>query len=440
MLQESTDPTVEPPPDARYLAEENNVVEEETLARVQSAAGELRPEETELSAPEEELPEEATEPGDSAEEEIAQEDDVDGDDSRRPTPDESRAEPLPEDDPSITRRLTESGGQAESAGSETRPTTEQRADDSGQRAEGGGEPEPTVTEILVSDGVGSYRVRITEPRPRGSGAGDGGGARREGHGAGDRGRGHGRGRVALREGDGHDHDDHAPRIGLGWTDFERIYGEEELERDRLARLERRRSRTRGRAEERERLWQRFRSAIENYIEGVRPGNQTALNARADPFAAYVARMHDRIHPEFAVRYLGGLPLDVGGGLGDMTLNATLEIGVRADGSIERIGVIRTSGNTLFDFGAFAAVMRAQPFAATPSAIRSGDGLVWVHWRFDRGQRQCGTFQANMFILDNGPAEAEEAGSVSDLPEGSPEAEHESAGDVSAPGDGLSVTM
>ena len=34
-------------------------------------------------------------------------------------------------------------------------------------------------------------------------------------------------------------------------------------------------------------------------------------------------------------------------------------------------------------------------------ILSGDGHAWLHWRFDRGPRHCGTWNAEPFLLDNG---------------------------------------
>ena len=40
---------------------------------------------------------------------------------------------------------------------------------------------------------------------------------------------------------------------------------------------------------------RVQSSLENFIPEVKPGNQTALNTRAAPFAAYIARMHRSIH-------------------------------------------------------------------------------------------------------------------------------------------------
>ena len=39
---------------------------------------------------------------------------------------------------------------------------------------------------------------------------------------------------------------------------------------------------------------------------MKPGNQTALNTAAVPFASYLNGMHNRIHPIFADSFLGSL--------------------------------------------------------------------------------------------------------------------------------------
>jgi TonB family protein len=144
--------------------------------------------------------------------------------------------------------------------------------------------------------------------------------------------------------------------------------------------------------------------MENYIAEVRPGNQTALNAAASPFARFLHDMHVRIHQQYVEHYLASLSLDPSDPLNDMNMHATLEISVNPDGSVDRVGIIETSGQTLFDLGAFTAVYRAQPFPRPPSIILSGDGHAWLHWRFDRGPRQCGTWNAEPFLLENGERE------------------------------------
>ena len=204
----------------------------------------------------------------------------------------------------------------------------------------------------------------------------------------------GGGREALRGTQG------GEQLGLSYSDFESVYGEEELRRAREARLEERRSRSRGRSRERE--WAQFRAAIENYTPEVRIGNQTALNAAASPFATFLSDMHRRIHSEFVDRYIASLSPSSPDGLNDPALRTTLEISVNRDGSIHRVGIVRTSGNTLFDFGAFSSVWRAQPFPEPPDVILSGDGRAWLRWDFDRAQSHCWTSNAHPFIPRNTP--------------------------------------
>src|SRR5688572_11548568 len=68
-------------------------------------------------------------------------------------------------------------------------------------------------------------------------------------------------------------------------------GEDKLWRERQADGQRRRSAHRG-------SWktggiERWRSAIENYVPSVKPGNQTALNTARVPFAGYLNMVHNR---------------------------------------------------------------------------------------------------------------------------------------------------
>ena len=68
-------------------------------------------------------------------------------------------------------------------------------------------------------------------------------------------------------------------------------GRDQLHKEREADGERRLSEHRG-------SWQassfdRWRSAIENYVSSVKPGNQTALNTAQVPFATYLNGMHGR---------------------------------------------------------------------------------------------------------------------------------------------------
>lgn len=204
------------------------------------------------------------------------------------------------------------------------------------------------------------------------------------------------GRSLPREGQG----SLDPRLRLGWGGFVASQG-----RDTLA-AARRDARAAARAgrrasalgSDRARRWRAFRAAAENYVPGVRSGNQTALNAAAEPFAAYLSRIHVRIHKAFAERFLASLPVG-SGELSDLGLRTTLEIVIDQRGRLARLGVVRSSGKSLFDYGAYEAVRKAAPFPPPPGPTLSPDGYAYVHWGFYRNERACGTFNAQGFKLN-----------------------------------------
>jgi TonB family protein len=191
-------------------------------------------------------------------------------------------------------------------------------------------------------------------------------------------------------------------------------GQDQLRKEREADGERRRSEHRG-------SWiasnfERWRSAIENYVSTVKPGNQTALNTAQVPFASYLNGMHNRIHPIFADNFLGsldGLPREHP--LNNPKLITRLEIVVTRDGHLLKMGIVRTSGITAFDIAALDSVNRAQPFGPAPSAIVSPDGNVYLHWEFHRDEvYACSTMNARPFLLNvpapgNGPPEPQPPG-------------------------------
>jgi hypothetical protein len=184
-------------------------------------------------------------------------------------------------------------------------------------------------------------------------------------------------------------------LAPGSADYARAFGPA-ADRERREARERM---TRARGESPTESWQQLRAGMENYVTAVRVGNQTSLRAAASPFAAYLAAMHHRIHRLFADGFLAGLegsPRDAP--LNDPNLRATVEIVLERDGRLARVGIARTSGATLFDVASMNSVRRSAPFGAAPEAIRSADGRVYIHWGFYRNERQCGTFNAEPFIL------------------------------------------
>lgn len=182
-------------------------------------------------------------------------------------------------------------------------------------------------------------------------------------------------------------------------------GNDTLARERVADGERRRSEHAGH-------WrpvgiERWRASIENYVPSVKPGNQTALNTAASPFASYLNQVHNRIHPIFADTFLASLDsLPASNPMNRPEIYTALEIVLDRDqGRIQRMGVTRTSGVTAFDVAALESVYRAQPFGPPPQAILSPDGNVYFHWEFHRGVEACGTANARPFMLKVQPKSA-----------------------------------
>lgn len=345
--QHSADPDVEAPDNARFIAEENSRVEEESVARQRNM---IRDDQTPSPGRQQKPSDTLEERGNSSEQKIAEMRNKEGSDARKATPEEARRkrpDKAMDADPVKAERVSSQA----SAG--------KRADTSGDRASQ--EASDTIT---ITDPAGTFSIR----RP--SNASQGGGQRAQGRG---------------------------PGSTMAWSKFEAAVGSERLEQDRRAYLAEQKSSQRGIS--REKTWKEFRGAIENYVPGVKPGATTALNAAASPFATYIAAVHRRIHQEFADRFLRSLPIG-GSPYQDPTLMTKLEIVLNRDGSVHRIGVVRSSGLLPFDFGAFNSVLRAQPYPPAPSSILSGDGRVYFHWGFYRNQRQCGTFNAEPYILKN----------------------------------------
>jgi hypothetical protein len=345
--QHSTNPDVEPPDNPQFIAEQNSRVEEETVARIRNM---IRDDQIPSPGRQEKPSDTLEEQGNAREQEIAEARNKEGSDARKVTEEEARrkrpdkaikADPIKAE--RVSRQAPD-GKQSETAG-----------DRAGQRAE------ETIT---ITDPAGTFSIR----RP--SNAGQGGGERAKGRGPGGK---------------------------MAWSQYEAAVGSDKLEEDRRAYLAERRSTQRGIA--REKTWNEFRAAIENYVPGVKPGASTALNAAASPFATYIAAVHRRIHQQFADRFLRSLPIG-GSPYQDPTLMTKLEIVLNRDGSIHRVGIVRSSGLLPFDFGAFNSVLRGQPYPPAPSSILSGDGRVYFHWGFYRNQRQCGTFNAEPYILPN----------------------------------------
>lgn len=197
-----------------------------------------------------------------------------------------------------------------------------------------------------------------------------------------------------------------PNLNLTQSGVVAIVGSDQLRKEREADGERRKSEHRG-------SWaasnfEKWRTAIENYVSSVKPGNQTALNTAAVPFATYLNGMHNRIHPIFADSFLASLDsLPTTHPLNDTHLLTRLEIILTKEGRLVKMGIVKTSGNTAFDIAALDSVERAQPFGPAPGAIISPDNKVYLHWEFHRDEvYACSTMNARPFLLKTAPNETE----------------------------------
>lgn len=162
----------------------------------------------------------------------------------------------------------------------------------------------------------------------------------------------------------------------------------------------------------------WKSAIENYVPWVKPGNQTNLGTAAAPFATYLAKIHLRIHPIFGDQFIESLSdFPSSHPLNDMKLVTHMEIVLKPDGTIHHLGIVKLSGVTMFDVAALDAVERAGPFGKAPEDIVSPDGYVYLHWEFHRDDQRCSTTNARPYKLkeNSTPKEKEEPKEPPKLP-------------------------
>jgi hypothetical protein len=192
-------------------------------------------------------------------------------------------------------------------------------------------------------------------------------------------------------------------LNLSHADAVAVVGEKQLTEDRRMDRLRRRSQRAG-------AWkkvglERWRSAIENYVPMVKPGNTTALNAAKSPFASYLNDIHNKIHPIFADDYLSSLrrlPGTDPQNRPELVAHAEIILS-KEDGSLVKAGIVRHSGVTAFDVSALESILQASPFGKPPEAILSPDGRVYLHWEFYRNPDfACSTYFAHPFILKNAP--------------------------------------
>lgn len=182
--------------------------------------------------------------------------------------------------------------------------------------------------------------------------------------------------------------------------LQHLFGKEWAEEyERTKDSERHASKGRASAHPSEKRWKEIKAGIENYIAEVRPGRVTSLRTRANPFAKYISAVHRNIHPLWGDGFL----VDWSSKDPDDPMNkrdrwAMVEMVVNGDGTLHKAGLVKSSGYLPYDAAAMDVVFSAAPFVRAPANIRSADGKVYMHWRFHRNHRQCGTFGVDAYIL------------------------------------------
>lgn len=206
------------------------------------------------------------------------------------------------------------------------------------------------------------------------------------------------------------------KLALSSKDYEYLFGADAEAERRLAQQSK--STRQGKFQQK---LARVRAAVENFIPEVRPGNQTALNTRAAPFAAYIARMHRSIHELWGFGQLEEWDdKPNSSAFNNRNLVTELEIVLNGDGTVDRIGVARSSGLLEYDVAAVDVAYSAGPYPDPPRGIRSANGKIYLHWRFYRDERQCATSGADPYILNN-PSAAGDKTTLLDPPRPPPTA-------------------
>jgi TonB family protein len=200
------------------------------------------------------------------------------------------------------------------------------------------------------------------------------------------------------------------KLQLSPQDADRVFG-----RQWAAELKQRNQRRGSQGPESKR-WAQIKSALENYLPEVKEGNQTALKTRAHPYAKFIAAMHRKIHPLWGDGFLEDLErLPAHNAFNDFSRMVKLEIVLDNRGNVVKAGVVQPSGFLPYDVAALDVIYQADPFPTPPQAILSPDGRVYMHWRFHRDHRQCGTFLVDPFILASPPGGRQDRASTGGAP-------------------------
>jgi TonB family protein len=188
------------------------------------------------------------------------------------------------------------------------------------------------------------------------------------------------------------------RTNLSWNAFERAFEQTATaarEAYEAASMEKRRGGMRFGS-----LSGKVKAALENHRSWVAEGHPEQLEPReVQQFRAYLESTHEKIHALFADGFLVSLTsLDPSDPLNNMNLMTKMEFEILADGKINEVRVLKSSGIAVFDAAAVHSLYGASPFIPPPKEILSYNSRVYFRWGFYRNQRKCGVFNAEPYRL------------------------------------------
>jgi TonB family protein len=196
-------------------------------------------------------------------------------------------------------------------------------------------------------------------------------------------------------------------IKLNWKAFETAF-ENEARTDREAYEQASLEKRRGFG-----FYGRFSSKVEKALKSnkgwVAPGNQEPLGNRNEIFHRYIYEIHEKqIHTRFADGFWDSLSsFSPTHPLNDISLNAWAEFEILANGYVNEVRLVKSSGNTVFDAAAVDSIYRSSPFPAPPKEILSWNNRVYLRWGFYRSTRKCGVFNVEPYIIKAPDAEKED---------------------------------
>jgi TonB family protein len=150
-------------------------------------------------------------------------------------------------------------------------------------------------------------------------------------------------------------------------------------------------------------WRSSNAFADAYVPQVQRDNVVSLKGVAVPFAIYINEIHSRLHSSFGEELQAAREA-----YPELRTAADLIVHVeivldQENGRLARLGVFKSSGSSVFDAVALAALRRAAPFGAPPPSIVSPGGKVYIHWDLHTDPFEaCATRNTRPYLLARAP--------------------------------------